>query len=727
MSSLITALQIVSAVVFAGVAIVSILRARRGSRPAREMALAFSSLAAILLIGLVLPDEGGPVWITKLVLVVLLAFPYLLFRFTSSYDEGRRFSNTLALVAFGVMAVISLALPDLSGAGEERPAWLSLYLVALLAYWTVLSVVVVVRLWRAGRGHPTLTRRRMWLMSAAVAILNVALLVGGTQTESNDVVEVIVQGLVLLTGIAFFVGFAPPPTLRIAWRAREQRAARDAMDDLLRAESERHVASALLPHVAALVGASDAAMLGPDGEVVAAQGATPTMVHDLVSGNGHRNGTGTPLRIPIRGDHGELVVWPTRYTPIFGDEDVLGVHDLAAAAGLALESVERFERERAAAAEADRANLAKSEFLSAMSHELRTPLNSVLGFGQLLEMAELSERDADSVHHILRAGRLLLQLVDEVLDLSRIESGRLALSPEAVELRELVGNAVELIRPLAADRQIAVSVEDVSCDVHVQADRQRLKQVLLNLLSNAVKYNHDGGRIDVRCDRASDGHIRIGVRDTGPGIAPERQGDLFEPFERLGAERSGIEGTGLGLALAAQLTEAMGGTIDVETVVGEGSTFWVELPLTESPISALERESLEDEAPPPDASAERAVLLIEDNLSNLTLVERIMESRPHVTLLSAMQGGLGVELARRHRPDLILLDLHLPDVPGDEVLLRLQADPETREIPVVIVSADATEGRVRRVLDAGAADYLSKPIDVRKLLELVDRHLMPVG
>ena len=378
---------------------------------------------------------------------------------------------------------------------------------------------------------------------------------------------------------------------------------------------------------------------------------------------------------------------------------------------------------RRAEEEADRANRAKSDFLSRMSHELRTPLNGILGFAQLLQMESLPADQEESVTHILKAGRHLLGLINEVLDISRIEAGRLQLSLEPVPVGDTLRGAVDLVRPLAAQRDIELAAEVADDHWHVLADRQRLQQVLLNLLSNAVKYNRTRGAVAVSCEERSGGRLRMLVTDTGHGISPDKLERLFTPFDRLGAEGTGIEGTGLGLALSRHLVEVMGGTLDVTSQVGVGSTFAVEFPLTAAPADALKLP-----AASPTVQAERGegrmvVLYIEDNVSNLRLVEQVLGRRPQTTLLSAMQGQLGLDLAREHRPDLILLDLHLPDVPGDEVLRRLREGPQTRGIPVVILSADATPGQVERLLAAGAQAYLTKPLDVRQLLALVDQRM----
>jgi signal transduction histidine kinase/CheY-like chemotaxis protein len=395
--------------------------------------------------------------------------------------------------------------------------------------------------------------------------------------------------------------------------------------------------------------------------------------------------------------------------------------------GYALALVEQRTREMyKAQMAAEAANRSKSEFLSRMSHELRTPLNAVLGFSQLLQLDNLTPDQRQSVDQIAKGGRHLLDLINEILDISQIETGTLALSPEAVNARDLVSETVDLVRPLAAERGVhLIGADTGACDVFLFADRQRLKQILLNLLGNGIKYNREGGSVSISCSHPTPGTVRIQVADTGPGIPREQKHLLFTPFERLGAEQTTIEGTGIGLALSRRLAEVMGGTLDVDSTVGRGSTFWVEFPVVEGPVERIERlDSLGGTAVVRTQDVEQpCVLHIEDNLSNVKLIERILAQRPDVNLIPAMQGRLGIELARQHRPILILLDLNLADISGDDVLQRLREDPVTAQIPVAIVSADATPRQVQRMLTSGATAYLTKPIDVRELLELVDSSL----
>ncbi|MEX2146846.1 MAG: ATP-binding protein [Candidatus Rokuibacteriota bacterium] len=374
---------------------------------------------------------------------------------------------------------------------------------------------------------------------------------------------------------------------------------------------------------------------------------------------------------------------------------------------------------RRAEDDADRANRAKSDFLSRMSHELRTPLNGIIGFAQLLELDVKGAEERESVAHILKGGRHLLALINEVLDIARIEAGKLSISLEPVSVSDVVCSALDLVRPQAALRGVRLPATMPS-DRYVTADRQRLQQVLLNLLSNAVKYNRDEGEVAVSCDENAEGRVRLTVSDTGTGIGPELLGRLFTPFDRLGADQTGIDGTGLGLALSKRLVEAMGGLIHVESG-HHGTAFTIELEASHPLPGALLSADIPVDSPPPGPPG--TVLYIEDNMANLRLLERIIQRRPALALLSAMQGSRGLELARAHRPDVIILDLHLPDLTGEEVLARLRDDARTSGIPVVILSADATPGQVTRLRRQGARAYLTKPLNLHELLSLLDELL----
>jgi signal transduction histidine kinase/ActR/RegA family two-component response regulator/HPt (histidine-containing phosphotransfer) domain-containing protein len=386
------------------------------------------------------------------------------------------------------------------------------------------------------------------------------------------------------------------------------------------------------------------------------------------------------------------------------------------------ESARRASRE--AQLEAERLNLAKSGFLSRVSHELRTPLNAILGFGQLLERDELEQSQRETLDQMLAGGRHLLAIVDDLLDLSRIEAGELRLSLEPVQVADAVAEAKALMGHAAGEAAVGLRQRPVNVDLYVRADRKRLMQVLLNLVSNAVKYNRRGGNVVIAVAQTPAG-VRFEVVDSGIGISEEAIGRVFTPFERLDAPSRGIEGTGLGLAVARGLVEAMGGTLGLSSEKGVGTTVWFELTRSRAEDAAMLRLGRTPTLAPPGPDQHGvlrtaiSVLYIEDNPSNVRLVEKIFALASDIGLSVAREGARGLALAREQRPDLILLDLHLPDMSGEQVLSALLADPLTEEIPVVIVSADASPVQAKRLRAAGAAGYLTKPFDIDQLLVAV--------
>ena len=372
-----------------------------------------------------------------------------------------------------------------------------------------------------------------------------------------------------------------------------------------------------------------------------------------------------------------------------------------------------------------RATQAKNAFLSSTRHELRTPLNSVLGFTQLLQLSDLSPEDRDGVDRILTAGRHLLALINELVDIARIESGDFSLSVEPVSVLPLIREACQLMEPLAAQRGITIRYEQEDPELAVRADRQRLSQVLVNLISNAVKYNREGGTITVSCQvTAGAGQVSITVADTGPGISAGDLERVFVPFERLGAEQTAIEGTGIGLPLARAFAEAMSGKLTASSVPGQGSAFTLTLPRSQdmypvpaaSPVPPLLPAASQD-------GARHRVLYIEDNPANIEVVSRFLRTRPNIVLERATTGRTGPEQAVRNPPDLILLDMHLPDLRGDEVLQRLKAEPATAAVPTAILSAVAAPAVIRRMRDNGVISYLTKPLNLTELGHLLDTHL----
>ena len=401
--------------------------------------------------------------------------------------------------------------------------------------------------------------------------------------------------------------------------------------------------------------------------------------------------------------------------------------------GTVQDVTERVEVEQALLAlseEAERANRAKSDFLSSMSHELRTPMNAVLGFGQLMEYdATLPEVHRDSVQEILGAGRHLLELINEVLDLAKVESGHIDLSLEPVEVCPVVEECLSLVTSLADKREIQLSHKGLK-GAAVRADRTRLKQVLLNLLSNAIKYNRDAGSVRIEVKLEGTDRLRIRVIDTGPGIPAGRRAELFQPFNRLAAAHSEIEGTGIGLTITRRIVEMMGGIVDVESEVGVGSIFWIELPLESAPAAGNVHAGAAGDGGaslPHIEAVQHTVLYIEDNPANIKLVAQILGRRSHIHLLTAHTSELGIELALARRPELILLDINLPGMDGYQVLEVFKADARLQAIPVVAITANAMTRDIERGKAAGFVDYLTKPLDVRHFQQVVDACLEAAG
>jgi len=384
------------------------------------------------------------------------------------------------------------------------------------------------------------------------------------------------------------------------------------------------------------------------------------------------------------------------------------------------------ELNRAIAA-AEKANRAKSDFLSGMSHELRTPLNAILGFAQLMETASPPPTIGQkrNLEQILKAGWYLLELINEILDLSLIESGNVTLSREPVSLVEVMLECRAMIEPQALKRGIGMKFPRFETPLYVSADRTRVKQVLINVLFNAIKYNKPGGSVDVECTQDVPGMIRISVRDTGAGMSPAQLAQLFQPFNRLGRENSSEEGTGIGLVVTKRLVELMGGTLGVDSSVGVGTVFWIELALSAVPQFSEQEASLEALAHPaiPPGTPLRTVLYVEDNPANLELVEQLVARRSDLRLLSAADGNLGIEFARAYLPEVILMDINLLGLSGIEAMQILRLDPATAHIPIIALSANAVPRDVDKALEAGFFNYLTKPIVVSQFMEALDAAL----
>ena len=377
-----------------------------------------------------------------------------------------------------------------------------------------------------------------------------------------------------------------------------------------------------------------------------------------------------------------------------------------------------------AMAAAEKANAAKSDFLSGMSHELRTPLNAILGFAQLRESGTPPPTPSQkrNLEQILTAGWYLLELINEILDLALIESGKVTLSREPVALAEVMLECRTMIEPQARKRGIRMTFPHFKTPCFVKADRTRVKQVLINLLFNAIKYNRPGGTVTVECTPKPPNSIRISVRDTGAGLAPEKLAQLFQPFNRLGKETGAEEGTGIGLVVTKRLVELMEGAIGADSTVGVGSVFWIELSLTPAPLLELPEAAVATSvrAPEPVGVPLRTLLYVEDNPANLELVEQLIARRPDLRLLSAADGDLGVEFARAYQPDVILMDINLPGISGLEAMEILRADPSTAHIPIIALSANAVPRDIEKALEAGFFRYLTKPLKVNQFMNALD-------
>jgi signal transduction histidine kinase/ActR/RegA family two-component response regulator len=377
---------------------------------------------------------------------------------------------------------------------------------------------------------------------------------------------------------------------------------------------------------------------------------------------------------------------------------------------------------------AEKANLAKSDFLSSMSHELRSPLNAILGFAQLMEAdtgTPPTPPQKESIGQILKAGWYLLDLINEILDLASIESGKQSLSLESTSLVDVLIDCQAMIESQAKKHDIRITFPRFESPCYVYADRTRVKQILLNLLSNAIKYNRVGGTVVVDCTVISRGRIRVSVTDTGEGLTPDKLDHLFQSFNRLGQENSAEEGTGIGLVVSKRLIELMGGAIGVESTIGSGSVFWIELNSTVEPQVGVDAVPLAAHAQPPAKNDVRlrTLLYVEDNPANLKLVEQLIARRTDMRLLSAINAHLGISLARAHQPEIILMDINLPGISGIEALKLLREDPLTKHIPVIALSANAMPHDISKGMESGFYHYLTKPVKVNEFMDTLDAAL----
>jgi signal transduction histidine kinase len=695
------------------------------------LVLAVTSLASATVFGKldVLFPAGAAVF-TVGALVAIVAAAYFLFLFRDAFVPSRR-SVRVVIGVTAACALVLIIFVALVVKDDQSP--LSLLAQVLLSIlWIACVGDSIVRFWRVSRGRSPLQRFRLRALSVGYSAILLDLLISvsttyvPSTTTLGRAVDVGSSILIVLIAPLLYVAFSPPQWLRRYWRRGEVDLYRQGLEDLLLLSTDRRLlADRALDSVLRLVGAEQAVLIDETGAVLAERNLSPGLLVKLFEARtsgaehgivrvGEERLTAIALPMPFADGEGLLGVVSGPFSPFFGAHEVrlLGQYTLSITA--ALERVRLIE----ALAEASRA---KSEFLSRMSHELRTPLNSILGFAQLLETEDLPVDQRGSVQRIHRAGDHLLNLINEILDLSRIESGRMSITAEPVAVRSALVEATDLVQPLAAKRGITLETDLGFGALAVRADRQRFVQVLLNLLSNAAKYSPAGGTVRISAEVTA--HVaRISVLDQGEAISPEASKRLFQPFDRLGAEGTGIEGTGIGLSLSRALAHLMGGDIGLQSTAGKGNNFWVELPV----VGATdEPEASTLKATPPDArSGTGAILYVEDNVLNIDLVRRILGRHTDRWRLDvAMLGRLGLDLASQHHYDLVLLDLNLPDLSGMEVLRRLREDARTRGLPVFIVSADATQTRIDEAMAAGADNYVTKPINVKEFIAAIEKVL----
>jgi signal transduction histidine kinase/ActR/RegA family two-component response regulator len=706
---------------------------RRRERRDAYLAFAIGGLAVLALasqVELAYPPIAGVAG--SLALISLMASAYGLLLFRGTFIPIRRATKIAAGVAVGVAALVGAVGPWLVGSSAPLQAVVAL---APIVVWLICVAEPTVRFWLAARRRPAVQKSRLRSLSfgygAIVLILLLSLTgVAGTTSESGLQVVALMWTIALGVLPLLYMAFWPPRWLRGRWRQAEEASFRKALQGLLLAETREQAAAAVVEWGMRLVGAGAGALVA-DGRPLASAGLSAVEADLLAAkleGPAWPKATALELRdermhltlVPATG-HGaaQLVLLPGDFSPIFGADEMESLRQFGVPATAALDRLNLIS-------ELTRANSAKREFLSRMSHELRTPLNSVLGFSQLLALELTDPKQSRQIGHINQAGTHLLALINDILDLSRIEAGQLSVSLEPVSVASAIQQAVDLISPLADKRGVLVEVDQVGREQFVLADVGRLAQVFINLLSNAVKYNRESGRISVFCESVSAGRVRVHVADTGIGIDPADQDLVFEPFVRVNAGRSAVEGTGIGLSLSKALAELMNGSLGFTSRPDEGSDFWIELPDAEPPGRTPSRLSKPDLHLARSASKHGAlVLYIEDNRANAELVAAIVDRLDGVRLQVAATGEEGLKLARSERPDIVFLDQHLPDISGLEVLRRLRLDPATARTPVVMISADVALAVGSSF--PGAQAFLTKPLDVTSVVSAIDQAMRPLG
>jgi signal transduction histidine kinase len=536
-------------------------------------ALTFGALALVADVGRLIPDDpqGTAELGLRLIVAVLVLFPYLLYRFTTTFEPPTlRLERLMGLMTVAVL-VWTFAVPEFPNEGEPRTAGFTAYLVAFLVHWTVLSVVVAIRLWRAGLGQPNVARRRMQLLAIASVALTLALIVSSVANDENTVGALMTELLVTAAAFAFLLGLSPPAALRLLWRRPEQEQLQDAIGRLMIVTTEQGVADEVLPPIARIVSARGVALRGPGGRLLGTYGIEAERVEKLAGGWADPDEHVVRIDIPS----GELIVWTTPYAPFFGTEELRLLRTLGALAGLALDRARLFARERETRAALERADEIKTNFIALAAHELRTPVTSVVGFVETLVRRERELPDA--VRHelqsaLLQQSRRMRNLVEQLLDLSRLDAQAVEIRPERLGIRSRVE---ELVAAAAGERAGEVRIA-VAPQLEATVDSSAFDRIVTNLVVNALRYGEPPVVVGAE---HRDRHFRVSVEDGGVGVPPEFVPQLFERFARSEASRSHPGGSGLGLAIASSYAKAHGGDLIYEPLSPRGARFELVLPV----------------------------------------------------------------------------------------------------------------------------------------------------
>ena len=574
MDSLVSVLDYVNLGLLTLVALAAVWLWRRGrGRSAFWAALTFALLAFVVDFGRLLPedpDETIEQVGQRALIVALVLFPYFLYRFAVSFEPVSRRIHIATATLTVAMIAWTVALPELPGPDEEQPRWFTAYVIGFVVHWTLLTVVVAGRLWRARRGQPTVVRRRMQLIGLAVAAITVALVVSAFSGDENDAPALAAGILVTVSALGFLVGLAPPAALRLVWRRPETVETQGAISRLMAATSEADVAREVLPPMARMVGARAVALRDEGGRVIGTHGASAEMLADA-DAEADRDERVTVLDVPS----GSLVVWANPYAPFFGREELALLRSLGALTGLALDRSRLFAHERKSREALERADELKSNFIALAAHELRTPVTAIDGIIQTLHgrSAELTPERRDALEETLATQSTHMRaLVDQLLDLSRLDAEAVAISPTAVSLRKRLE---VVVRAAAGERRNDVVLE-VDEALEIQIDPAALDRIVSNLVTNALRYGQPP--VVVRAERA-DRHFRLAVEDSGPGVPDEFVPSLFERFTRSRTGRDRVTGTGLGLAIARSYAAAHGGDLIYEPADPTGARFRLVIPL----------------------------------------------------------------------------------------------------------------------------------------------------